>query len=106
MAILARLSATATSEHQLYQVPASTEALCSVMVCNQNATAVKVRIGVYASGETIGSTPAAFIEYDSSIAANGVLERTGILLSATERIGVRSDTGNVSFVVIGKTDAA
>lgn len=106
MAILAKTSVSANAETQLYAVPASTEALCSVMVCNQNASSVKVRIGVYASAETLGSVPSAFIEYDTAIPANGVLERTGILLSATEKIGVRSDSANVSFVVIGKTDAA
>ena len=107
MALLAKaVQTTANTEQVLYTVPASIEVLCSVNVCNKGTTAAKVRVGLLASGEST-TAAGAFIEYDVSIPANGVLERTGILLSAGEKIAVNSDTAtNVAYVVVGKAAAA
>lgn len=105
MTILAKsLQTTANTEQILYTVPASTEALASLNVCNKGTTAATVRVGLLASGE---STTAAggFIEYDVSIPANGVLERTGIMLAAGEKIAVNSSSTSVAYVVTGKTAA-
>lgn len=107
MALLAKaVQTTANTEQLLYTVPESTEVLCSVNVCNKGTTAVKVRIGLLSSGES-ATAAGGFIEYDTSIPANGVLERTGILLNASEKIAVNSDTAtNVAYVVVGKPAAA
>jgi hypothetical protein len=107
MSILARaVQTTANTEQTLYTVPASTEALCTISVCNRGAIAATVRVALGASGDTAGQI-SGFIEYDVSIPPNGVLERNGILLSADEKIFVNSNTATaISYVVIGKTDAA
>ena len=49
------------------------------------------------------ATPAndEFIEFDSELVGNSVIERTGIVMDATKILVVRSDTINVSAVAYG-----
>ena len=106
MTILAKaVQATANTEQVLYTVPASTEVLTAINVCNKGTTAITVRIGVLASGES-STAAGGFIEYDTSIPANGVLERTGILLATGEKIAVNSNSTNAAYVCIGRAVAA
>ena len=92
-------SGTLTS---VYAVPTDTFSVVTVSICNRNITAVTVRLAVATS-----ATPALgeYIEYDSTIPANAVLERTGIVIKeeggVAERIVVRASTANVSCVVYG-----
>ena len=63
---------TTTSNTTIYSVPASTFAVVSVNVVNRSSSATaQIRIAISTS-----STPAIdeYIEYDSILVANGVLE--------------------------------
>lgn len=82
----------------LYTVPADTFAVVTVSVCNRGGTASEIRVAAAAADTP---TDAEYIEYDSLISANGVLERTGIVLDAGKKIVVRSNAINVSAVVFG-----
>ena len=93
----------ATTNTSVYTVPASKIGTCTVSVCNRNATAVVVRLAIAATG-TPGVTE--WIEYGVSIPANGVLERTGLVIDATKIVVAYSDTANVSVVVWGFEEAA
>jgi hypothetical protein len=42
-----------------------------------------------------------FLEYDTELLGRGVLERTGIIVGAGQKIVVRSSGANVSAVVFG-----
>lgn len=89
----------ATTNTLLYTVPASTVTTANVRVCNRNAAAsVKVRVAI-----GTGASPATtdYIEYDTAIPANGILEDTGVVLAAGEKVWVYSDTANVSVRVHG-----
>jgi hypothetical protein len=91
---------TTTSATSVYTCPASTFSVVSVSICNRSASAVTVRLAL----TTTGSTPATtdYLEYDSSLSANGVLERTGIVMTAANQLVVTAGTGNVlSVVVVG-----
>lgn len=99
-----RLSATnitTTADTTVYTCPASTFAVVSINVLNRNAsTAVSVRIAV-ASAAT--PTPAEYIEYDTSLTASGVVERTGLVLKTGELLVVQTPTATptISVVVYG-----
>ena len=87
----------------LYTVPANTVATASVRLCNRGAAQVKLRVAVGS-----GAAPAAtdYLEYDAIVPANGILEDTGIAMSAGEKLWVRSDTVNVSARAHGFEEAA
>jgi len=90
----------ATTDTSIYTVPSNTFTVATVSICNRNATAVTVRLALAAA-----ATPAAngseYLEFGVTISANSVLERTGIVMKATEQLVVYSSTANVSAVAYG-----
>jgi len=70
----------------------------TLSVCNRNASTITCRVAVAASGTP---TNAEFIEYDTTILANGVMERTGIVLEAGKNLVVRASSTGVSAVAYG-----
>ncbi len=89
---------SAATNVTVYTCPADTFSVVSVNICNRGATAAQIRIAVATSGTP---TNAEFIEYDAQVTANGVLERTGLVLDAGKQIVIRSSAINVSAVVYG-----
>jgi hypothetical protein len=96
--ILGQQALAATTDTTVYTVPASTYAITNISLANRGTTAVTVRVAL-----TAGATPtnAEFIEFDSTIPPNGVLERTGIAMQAAKRVVVRASNANVSASVYG-----
>ena len=96
--ILGTADLAAATDTTLYTVPADNFSVGTVNICNRSSSAATVRIAVSSSG-----TPADadYIEYDSQVTANGVLERTGIVLDASKVVVVRSNAINVSAVCLG-----
>ncbi len=89
---------SAAANTTVYTVPAGKTAAFSVSICNRNATAVTVRLALSATS-TPGVTE--WIEYESSIAGYGVLERTGIVMEAGRLVVAYSSAANVSVVAYG-----
>lgn len=92
---------TTTADTTVYTVPASTFSVVTVNVVNRSSTtAADIRIAVASS-----ATPslAEYIEYDADIVANGVLERTGIVMDAGKLLVVSTPTATptLSVVVMG-----
>lgn len=92
---------SASTNTTLYTVPSSTFSVVSVNICNRSSsTAATIRLAVSSS-----ATPAAdeWIEYDSSLVANGVLERTGIVMDAGKYLVAYTGTASptLSCVVYG-----
>ena len=92
---------TTTANTTIYTVPSSTFSVISVNVVNRSSSAAaSIRIAISSS-----ATPGAdeYIEYDSSLVANGVLERTGLVLDANKLLVVQvsSATPSVSVVAYG-----
>jgi hypothetical protein len=89
---------TTTSDTSVYTVPASTFAVVSVNIVNRSSSAAaQIRIAV-ASAAT--PTVAEYIEYDTSLVANGVLERTGIVMDAGKIIVVQTPTATPTLSVV------
>jgi hypothetical protein len=89
---------TAAQLTTVYTVPANTFTLCSISVCNRGNTDCGIRVALAA-----GSSPTddEWIEYNVDVGGHGVLERTGVLLSAGQKIIVWTGAPNVSVVVYG-----
>ncbi len=98
----ANLSATTVTD--LYTVPASKLATVTLSLCNRNATSVTVRVGV--SDTTVTQGDDEYIEYGAIIAGYGVLERTGIVLAATQILTVYASGTGVSAVCWGFEETA
>lgn len=95
---LANIDIAAATYTNLYQCPANTFAVVTVSVCNRGSSASLIRL---TAGDTFPPTLTDYIEYDTSLAAKGVLERTGIVLSAGQYISGRSSNADVSIVIYG-----
>ena len=96
--ILGQAALTAATNTTVYTVPATTFTVMAVSVLNRGTTVATVRIALAAAATP---TNAEYIEYDAQIGPNGVLERTGIIIGAGQKIVVRSSAANVSAVVFG-----
>lgn len=70
----------------------------NVCLVNRGTAFVKVRVAI---GTGVSPANTDYLEYDTIMLANGVLERTGIVISSGEKIWVRTDTATVSVRVHG-----
>lgn len=96
--ILGTANLSATTNTTVYTVPASTFSVVTVSICNRSASTVTVRLAASATG-TPGN--AEYLEYGTQILANGVLERSGVVLDATKNIVAYSSATDVNVVVYG-----
>lgn len=92
----------AAADTDLYTVPPATVATANITMCNRTAESISVRIAVR-SGMLAASD---YLEFDAELQPNGVLERTGIALSAGEIITCRAASAGVSARVHGFEEAA
>ena len=72
--------------------------MVTLSVVNRGASAATVRISISASATPADSE---YLEYDTSLTAKGVLERTGIVMDAGKLLVVRSNSASVNAVVYG-----
>lgn len=96
--LLGQNALAAATYTTVYTVPADTFTVFSVNILNRGTTTATVRIAL-AAGAT--PTSAEFIEYDVSVGASGVLERTGLMMNAGKRLVVYANTANVSVSAFG-----
>jgi hypothetical protein len=92
---------SAATNTTLYTVPASTFAVVTLNIVNRGATAALIQVAICTSATAASPDPSEYIEYDVSLAAKGVLERTGIVMDADKRLVVRSSAVSVNAVVYG-----
>ena len=88
----------AATDTTVYTVPSDTFAVVTVSLCNRSASPRSVRVAVCDTG-TPGDDE--YVEFDAEVLANGVLERTGLVLDAGKLLVVRSSGIDVSAVVYG-----
>ena len=101
--ILGQAALSATTNTTVYTVPASTLSIVNINVVNRSSTtAASVRVALAATATPQTSE---WIEYDASVPANGVLERTGVAINAGEKVVVYASTANCSANVYGLEQA-
>lgn len=101
MAISGRLGAanvTTSAPATIYEVPSDTFAVISVNIVNRLNSPQTIRL---AMADLASPLVSEYIEYDVEIGAKGVLERTGLILAATQKVVIEASTGQLSVVVFG-----
>ncbi len=97
--ILGQAAPSASTDTSVYTVPASTLSVVNINVLNRSgANPVDVRIALAAAGTPTSSE---YIEYDVTVPAKGVVERTGIALQAGKIVVVQCSTGDTTVNVYG-----
>ena len=96
--ILGQTNPTTTALTTLYTVPATTFTVLGLSLCNRGTTTVSVRVALATSATPTNSE---FIEYNAEIGANGVLERTGIMMNANKLLVIYASNANVSASAFG-----
>ncbi len=99
--IIAQSAPSATTNTDLYTVPAATEFVGSTLyICNRGATATTFRVALRPSGATIAD--AMYIAYDVPVAANDTTTVTsGLTLGAADKITVYAGNADLSFNLSG-----
>jgi hypothetical protein len=95
---LGQSAPVAATNTTVYTVPSGKLATVNLNLVNRGSSNIAVRLAVAAS-----STPAnqEYLEYDAVIPANGVLERTGLVISANKQVVVYTNTATLSVNVYG-----
>ena len=88
----------AATDTTVYTCPADTFAVLTVSICNRGSTAATIQIAICDTA-TPGNDE--YLEFDTSLSAKGVLERTGLVLDAGKRLVVRSSAISVTAVAYG-----
>lgn len=99
--VLGQSAPGATTETDVYTVPAATTAVLStVVVANRSASAVTYRIAVRPDGVTLANQH--YIAYDVNVGASDSTTITlGITMDAGDVLTVYASTGDLSFNVFG-----
>jgi hypothetical protein len=100
--VLGQVAATAATTHNVYTVPAATQAVVSsIIVTNRNSAAnVTYRLAVQPAGVALANQH--YIAYDSTVTAlDSVALSLGLSLGNTDVLSVYAGNSNVSFSVFG-----
>lgn len=89
---------TASTWTTLVAAPTAGTKVCTVNLSNRTGSSITVRIAL-ASTTTV--TDADYLEYEVTLPANGVLERTGIVLDTSNGIQVYASGTGISAVAFG-----
>ena len=88
----------AATNTTVYTVPASTFTVATVSIVNRSVATVTIRLAVASAASP---TNAEYLEFETSLASKGVLERTGIVMDSGKLLVVRSSAVDVNAVVYG-----
>ena len=101
--ILGSADLSATTYTGIYLVPVDTFSVVTVNIVNKNSSSITVRLAVAKTDPTGTTLPAAddYLEYDTEILPNGVLERTGIVIDASRQVYAYSSSANTAVMVYG-----
>ena len=100
---LAAQDMSAATLTTVYDTPAATYTVASVTICNRGAAASNISIAI---ADVATPLVGEYIEFETVLLSKNVLERTGIVLAATQKIVVLSSQASVSAVVVGIETAA
>ena len=88
----------AATNTTLYTVPVDTFTVLTLSIVNRTSSVITARVAIASAASPANGE---YIEYDVQITANGVLERTGIVMDAGKLLVVRTSAANASAVCYG-----
>lgn len=88
----------ATTNTDVYSVPTGKTATVNISVSNRASTSVAVRVAIAA---TVSPTASEYIEHDVTIPPYGVLERTGVVMTALEKVVCYASASGISVRIHG-----
>jgi hypothetical protein len=97
MARLGAADLAATTNTDVYTVPANRRATFTVSMCNRTTGDRQVRLALRSGA----LTAADYVEYDVTVPANGVLERSGLILTSGQIVTTYASATGMSVVVYG-----
>jgi hypothetical protein len=98
--ILGQSSPSATTETDLYTVPAATSAVCSsISICNRGATQTTFRVSISQGGGATANKD--YLYYDVTLAGNDTFIATIGISLATDVVRVYSGNASLSFQLFG-----
>jgi hypothetical protein len=99
--IIGQSAPSATTETDLYTVPAATQTIIStIVVANRSSSDATFRISIAPDGAATATSQ--FIAYDLSCGGNGINAFTfGLTLDATDKIRVYASSANLTFSAFG-----
>ena len=100
--LLGKAVLAANTDTSIYTVPATKAATVNVNVVNTSSGSITVRLSIG------GAVPVAadYIEYDAIVPANGILERSGLVMSADEVLVARASATGISVRAYGFEEVA
>ena len=87
----------------VYECPADTYAVVSISVCNRGTESSNISLAI---ADVDTPTNGEYIEFETGLLSKNILERTGMVLAATQKIVILSSQASVSAVVVGIETAA
>lgn len=97
--VLGRVSLASTTLTTVYTVPVGNVAYLNINLANRTSASAAVRVAL---AQTAASPlDSEYIEYETNLSGNGVLERTGLILGAGWSVVAYSDKANVSVQAYG-----
>lgn len=98
--VLGQVSPTATTNTDLYQVPAGNSAICSTLAIANRGVSTTFRVAVRPGNVTLSNVH--YIVYDSALSSGDSLFLTlGISLATTDVLTVYAGTNTLSFSLFG-----
>lgn len=95
--LLGKAALVAAANTSIYTVPAEKVATVNVNIVNTTVSSVSIRVSIGA----VAPATTDYIEYDAIIPANGVLERSGLVMTAAEILVVRASATGVTVRAYG-----
>lgn len=96
--ILGQSNPAANTDTTVYTVPSSVAATFNVNVVNQSGTPVSVNLALTAAASPTASE---YIEFQTILPGNGVLERGGLVAQTGKRVVVNCSNASCSVAVYG-----
>jgi len=99
--VLGQSAPSATTNTDLYTVPAATSAVVStIVVANRSDSTATYRIAIRPAGATLANQH--YLAFDVGVGASDSTNLTlGITLAATDVVSIYASTANLSFSIFG-----